>query len=290
MSMTSMRSTNSDTEAMRDHGRSLNDQGFIEINFVSGDICWINEFVSKTCEFEQLQNLTLYDVIPDRFHDSIRNAISDQVNGKFHKSSIWPLRNSNNQLVWWYSERVSVQHPLYWFKMEHMNTTPDSGPTFTSMCAVMETANNYNDLYNRIADFRGWTEENISRLGSDIIEIREAIDDVRSQMRSCLSAANRAANIALENAQTINTFKDDLSSQLSNHTAEILMLITTDTIYDKRVQIFENHTKNATSEAISAIQKQSEEFWKGLTRKVTIPVAMIVIIAIVIEWAIKQWG
>jgi hypothetical protein len=109
-------------------------------------------------------------------------------------------------------------------------------------------------------------------------------------MRSCLSAANRAANIALENAQTINTFKDDLSSQLSNHTAEILMLITTDTIYDKRVQIFENHTKNATSEAISAIQKQSEEFWKGLTRKVTIPVAMIVIIAIVIEWAIKQWG
>jgi hypothetical protein len=284
-----MQITSNEIEVIRDYGRSLNDRGFIEVNLISGEIVWANEFVLNTYGFklEQLQGMTIFSVIPEKFHDWVRDMISDQTKGKIHKLFIWPWKNSDGKLIWWYSELFDTNHPFYWFKMGHMNTTTESGPEYTSMSATMEATNNFNDLFHKMADLQSWTEEHVVRLGGEITETRDSIDNIKLQMRSCLSAANRAADLALENVQMINMFKNEIIRELSNHTTEILMLITTDTIHDKRIQIFEKHMKETTNRAILEIQNQAEKSGKNLTRKITIPVGAIAAIAALIQWLIQ---
>ena len=82
-----MQITSNEVEVIRDYGRSLNDRGFIEVNLISGEIVWANEFVLNTYGFklEQLQGMTIFSVIPEKFHDWVRDMISDQTKGKIHK-------------------------------------------------------------------------------------------------------------------------------------------------------------------------------------------------------------
>lgn len=276
---------------MRRQGEELTDQGLVELNLMSGHVSWVNRAVLEKCGYtlDQVQSLTVFDLFPEDFHDGLRNTISDQTKGKFHKFSIWPWREGGGKVVWWYSVRVKAQHPLYWFRFEYLNTTGETGADYASMRAAMETTNGYNDLFNKIADLQNWTEENIDRLGHETQDLRDAVSGLKEQMRSTLSAANKAANAALENAQTINSFKEDISKELSNHTAEILRLITTDTIHDKRIEAFESHMKATTSKAVTAIQVQAEKSGRGLARKVTIPVGTIAAIATLVQWLIQHW-
>jgi hypothetical protein len=293
-------------ESLRDQGRALRDQGFMEINLISGYFTWANEFALNRygITLEQLQKLTIFDLVPEEFHDDARNMVSDQTNGKFHKFSIWPGKSPAGQLIWWYSIRVKADSPFYWFKIEYLNTTDGHGPSYSSMRAAMETTNSYNDLYNRFTELKGWTEDNVHRLEQETAETRDMIDGIREQMRSCLAAANRAANAALENAHTINTLKQDISSELSNHTTEIIKLITTDSVHGQRMEAFnghmkevekhveeefEKHIRTTTSQAMNSIRAQAEDSGKGLTKKITIPVGVITAIASIIQWMVQHW-
>jgi len=280
-----------EVETMRTLGASFQHFGFLEINLVTGHYSWANDFIlgKYGLTLNQIQSMTVFDLVPEMFHDDARNMISDHTNGRLHKFSIWPGKSVNNKIIWLYSHKVKAQHPLYWFRTEYLSSTGDFGPEFSSMHAIMNTTNNYNELYHKLLELQGWTQENINRLGQESADIRNSIDSIKDQMRSCLAAANKAANVALENAHTINSFKTDISRELSNHTAEILMLISTDTMHDKRMQIFEGYMKETTTKAITAIQDQAEKSGKGLARKVTIPVGAIAAIATLIQWFIQNW-
>jgi hypothetical protein len=277
----------------------------MEVNLVSGYFSWANEYALDKygITLEQLQRLTIFDLVPEEFHDDVRNTVSDQVNGKYHKFSIWPGKCQEGKLIWWYSTRVKVNGPSYWFKIEYLNITDGYGPQYSSMRAAMETTNSYNDLYNRFTELRSWTEESVHRLEKETAETREAINSLRDQMRSCLAAANRAANAALENVHVINKFKQDMSNELSNHTTEILRLITTDAVHGQRMEAFnghmktvenrveeefEKHIKNTTSQAVMSIRVQAENSGKGLTKRVTIPVGVIATIATIVQWMLTH--
>jgi len=198
-----------EVEAMRDQGRALESQGFLEINLVSGHVGWANDFALSKYGFtlDQIQRLTVFDLVPEEFHDGLRNTISDQTKGRYHKFSIWPGRTSEGKYVWWYSVRVKAHHPLYWFRIEYLNTTAPEGAEYVSLRTAMETTNGYNDLFNKLAELQDWTEENVERLGQETQDLRDAVGAMKDQMRSCLAAANKAANAALENAATTSGWR-----------------------------------------------------------------------------------
>lgn len=289
-----------DIQAMRDHGRDLTEQGFIEINLISGNIAWANEFALKKYGYDlkQIQKVTIFDVVPEEFQDDISSIISDQTRGKFHRFSVIPGKTAGGKLVWWYITLFKKQNPLYWFKIEFMCTTDVSGPEYTSMVASMEVANGYNELYNKISDFSEWTKENIIKLENEVTGTRESIDEMKEQMKSCLAAANRAANLTLENVSMINSLKGDITKELSNYTAEILRLITTDSVHSQQMKAFEEHVKatfethmkETTNQAVMTIQIQAEKSGKGLAKKITIPISAIAFIATVVQWALTNWS
>ena len=224
--------------------------------------------------------------------------ISDQTRGKFNRFSIIPGKTSNGKLVWWYTTLSKKQNPIYWFKIEFMCITETSGPEYTSMVSSMEIANSYNELHNKLSDFSEWTKENIIKLENEVTGTRESIDEMKEQVKSCLAAANRAANITLENTSKINSLKGDITKELSNYTAEILRLITTDSVHSQQMKAFEEHVKatfeehmkETTNQAVMTIQIQAEKSGKGLAKKITIPVSAVALVATVVQWALTNWS
>ena len=280
-----------DENAMRDLGKSLNGQGFFELDLISGHVVWTNEFALSTTGYsaEQIRSMTVFDLVPAEFHEEVRNSISDQLAGKYHKFSIWPVRAADGRLIWWYSVRVRDENPTFWYRAEYLNTTGRSGPEYSSMCAAMNTTNSYNDLYNRITDLKQWTEDNVQRLDVADNELRDEMKEVRSQLKAAIAASHKAANAAIENSTLFAKFKADISEQLSNHTAELLRLISTDTVHDQRIKVFEEHIKKTTNTAVQQITNEANKAGSNLSKKVTIPVGLIAAIATIIQWIIQHW-
>ena len=288
----------SEVSSMRDIGRSLSDQGFLEIDLVSGHYSWSNDYILSQLgyTFDQLKSMTVFDIIPETFHESLRNVISDQTSGKFHKFSIWPMTSTSGDLVWWYSSKIKSQHPLYWFRCEYLNRTPKFGPEFSSMSAAMQTTNSYNDIYNKLADFQSWTKENVDRLSSETDSLREGIDDIREQVNTvqeqvgmAVTAAKRAADIGLENQISISRNHTNMTDELSKQTAEIFRLISTDVVHAKRIEAFEEHMKKTTAQAVQVIQVQANKAGQDLSRRITIPIGTIAAIATFVQWLIQHW-
>lgn len=289
----------SDVSAMRDLGRSLSDQGFFEVDLVSGHITWANEKALDRCgyTFDQIRTFTVFDLVPEQFHEGLRNSVSDQTSGKFHKFSMWPMQTASGDLVWWYSVRVKTVHPLYWYRCEYLNTTGKEGSDFSSMCAAMHTTNGYNDLYNRLADFQTWTRENVERINTDVTGLQHAVEDLHDDIAKlqgrvdlATKAAERAADIGLENQQTLATMKREMSEEFSKQTAEIIRLISTDAIHSKRLEVFESHMQQSAARAVQIIRVQADKSGKDMARKVTIPVGAIAAILTLVQWLIQHFS
>lgn len=283
---------------MRDLGRSLSEQGFFEVDLVSGHITWANDYALERTgyTFDQIRTFTVFDLVPEQFHESLRNTVSDQTQGKFHKFSMWPMQAASGDLVWWYSVRVKTVHPLYWYRCEYLNATGKTGPEFSSMCAAMHTTNGYNDLYNRLADFQTWTRENVERINTDVTTLQGAVEDLHEDIENlqgkvelATKAAERAANIGLENQQTLAAMKREMSEEFSKQTAEIIRLISTDAIHSKRLEAFEAHMQRSAEKAVQIIRIQADKSGKDMARKVTVPVGAIAAIATLIQWFIQHF-
>ncbi len=114
---------------MRDIGRSLSDKGFVEIDTITGNVTWANEYVLRKSGYTlfQLTTMTVFDIVPEEFHDTTRNIISDIQKGRGFKFAIRPELSADNKLVWWYSVRVKTSQPYTWLRSEYLNTTERSG-------------------------------------------------------------------------------------------------------------------------------------------------------------------
>lgn len=291
-----------DTSAMRDLGRSLKDQGFFEADLVTGLISWANDFVLGKYGYSlsQLQSMTLFDLVPEEFHDELRNSVSDQTRGRLFRFSIRPGKSADGKLVWWYLVRVRADHPVYWYRGEYLNTTGKAGSEYSSMTAAMETANGYNDLYNELADFKGWARENVHRLDGADAEIQEDMRELKEQLHASIKASNRAANAALESRASIESFKRDVSEQMSKQTAEIIKLISNDATQGEQLRKFSEFMDKTTAQAVqtmkttteTAVQQISAQANKSgdkITRQVTVPIGLIAALVTLIQWMIQHY-
>jgi len=291
-----------ETETMRDTGKGLPEKGFFELDLMSSKIMWMNEFslTKLGMNLEQAQSMTVYDVVPEEFHDSLSSFISDASSGRTSKFYIWPFRSSDMSVTWWYFARFKSDHPTHWFKAEFLNKTGKSGPEYSSMLAAMNTANSYNDLYNKLSDFQLFTKSNIDSINEKVQELKDEQAVLKEQIVGATSAANRAANAAIDVSSAMRNFKTDVQEQFSKQTVEILRLISTDAVHDQRLVAFEKHIQKTTDNAVRVITvqadkagqiitTQADKAGKSLSRKVTIPIGAIAAVMTILQWIITHW-
>ncbi len=295
-----------DSVVMREIGQSFTDKGFLEVNLTSGTIEWANEFMLEKygMKLEQIQAMTIYDLVPSEHHEALNGSIADESKGRTQKFSIWPGKAANGTLVWWYVTKAKSAHPYHWYKAEFLNQTSKTGPEYASMFAAMNMANSYNNLESQLLEYKQWTEGEIKRLDDGQDDLREGQREMQEQIKGCLAAANRAANEAMAGNQAVQNLKKDMSDQFANQTTAIIRLISTDALHEQRMAEFESHMKRAASDAAAAAVKeisasaeqagkaitvQAHKAGQGLAKKVTIPVGAIAAAATIIQWIINNW-
>ncbi len=276
---------------MRDIGRALSDKGFFEIDIVTGDISWANEFALKKLGYvmSELVTMTVFDIVPEEFHESVRNVVADLQSDRGFKFTIRPDKSASGKLIWWYSVRIKSKAPYAWFRSEYLNTTDSFGTEYASMTAAMQTTNSYNDLYNRIQELQVWTEEQVSRLDEKDVELEKKFSEFAYDLKQTKKYAETAANAGLELKLAVVNFQTHVADEMSKQTAEILRLITIDSVHDKRMEAFEKHVQTTTTIAVNAITVKADEAGSGLTKKVTIPVGIVSLLAAIAQWLIQHY-
>lgn len=295
-----------DLDSMRNLGSSLADKGFFELDLLSGAISWLNQFTLESLGYslEQVQSMTVFDMVPSEFQEAVSNVVSDTIAGRNHRYGIWPFRSADGDIVWWYTVREKDDPPFYWYRGEFLGKTSRSGREYASMCLTMNTINNYNDLSLRLSELDNWTKQEISDLKAQDEKVWKAIEEVKRIGRGAHAAAEKAANAAFANDKSIKDLNAKIDDGFSKQTLEIMRLISTDAGFEERFKAFEAGMERAAQAAVeratqaivkqtekagTAIAVKAEEAGKGLSRKVSIPVGIIAVIATAIQFIIQHW-
>lgn len=276
---------------MRDLGRATKEKGFFEIDMVSAQVTWVNEYVCFRWNqsLEDIQRTTLFEFIPNEFHEQLRSTMSEQVAGKYFKFSIWPTKDVDNRIVWWYVVRLRSENPFFWFRAEYLNTTDSYGQEYSSMLAAMATTNSYNELYNKLLDVQAWTEEQIVRLDKKDSLFEEVIEDLGEKIKNAVAASQKAATAANDVKEGFSKFQEEITTQLTNTTNEIVTLFTNDAKHEERFKIFDEHMKKTTAVACQSIVESADQANKNLGRRIIIPVGLITTIVSIIQWLLQNW-
>lgn len=157
------------------------------------------------------------------------------------------------------------------------------------MAATMQTTNSYNDLYNRVQDLQSWAEGEVEDLHKKDKELEDKFVVLIEDVKNTKKFAETAANAGLQVQQSMVTFQKSVADEMAKQTTEILRLISTDALQDKRMETFETHIKEATQTAMKAITMKANEAGTGLAKKVSIPVGAIAAIATIIQWCVQHF-
>jgi hypothetical protein len=283
---------------MRELGGSIPDKGFIEYNVVTGAINWVNKFVLDKTGYtlEQIKQLGIFQIVPEQFHEKIRESISTISGGKEPGASIWPGKTTSGQISWWYLFQAKTQHPLRWTECEYIQTTEPSGTAFIFMCIQMDTTNNYGKISQKVEELDEWTRNQVQELSRKHKSIEDFIKtEIKPTLKSAAEAAESAKKAeevvtkAKESIDQLNKKIGSINDKAEEHTGEILKLISTDVIHSKRITAFEQHVKMTTDLAIKSITMQANKAGKGLSKKVTIPVSITAAVVTVIQYLIQNW-
>jgi len=282
-------------DKMRELGESVPDKGFIEYNVVTGAINWTNQFILEKTGYslEEIKRFTIFDIVPDQFHEKIKNSLSTISGGREPGSSIWPGKTTSGQVSWWYLLQAKTQHPLRWSQCEYVQTTEPSGTAFVFMSIQMDVTNKYGAIDQKVAELDRWTRDQINELSRKHRSLEEFI---KEEIRPTLNGAKEAAESAKETKKALDELKEDFKKKIDSindkaeeHTGEILKLISTDVVHSKRITAFEQHVKMTTDLAIKSITMQADKAGKGLSKKVTIPVSVTAAVVTIAQYLIQNW-
>lgn len=278
---------------MRDTGRSMKDRAMFEVDLVSGSIRWMNDFALEKMGYgrDHVGDLSVFDLAPQQFHDQVREAVAEKASGRGKDYSIWPGRTSSGKLAWWYvyQARTSGTKSVHWACAEYIQETEDQGPGFSFMRVQMETLRNQASIDERLEDLDRWVKEEIDRIDEEVGDIRTALASVESKAAAAERSARQAANTSLALQGEVRTYFKKFEDAQAEHAAEILKLISTDSLHDQRMAAYEKHVKEITDVAIKSISSQTDKAGRGLSRRVTIPVSVIAAVATIIQWMIQNW-
>ncbi len=286
------------TRENRSAGEATPDKGLLEVNLGDGAVRWANVFfLSKTgFKLEQLSTMTLFDISPPQFHEQIRDFLADNKQGKTRKHSVWPVRSADNRVVWWYVYQTTTANPVQWLHSEHIQDTDNSGPGFAFMRMHMDSFNSQAEIGERLEDLDNWVHNQVDRIDGEIDGVQRSINSLSTKVDHAASAATHAAQAAIDSRNASVALQTELGQQFkrfedsqAEHTSEILKLISTDVLHDRRFEAFESHVRATTDIAVKTISAQADKAGQGLSRKVTVPVSVIAAAATIIQWVVLNW-
>lgn len=290
----------------REEGRSLDDVGVFEIDLIENRVVWANDFAVDKSGYtlDQIKHMTLFDLIPAAFHGEAQTAIADIADRKPGESrasaSVWPMQTSGGKITWWAVVKSTVEFPIVWVHGDHVQTTGLNGMSFAFMRAFMRAANGQTGLCNQIAELKAWTATQIEQLNAEDKRLREGLTSLEGKLSEALAASKEAADASKTSIKMMEGLQRTFQDLEAKYGAEILKLIGTDTVHDKRIDAFEQHMKMTAELAVQSIQmqakssseglaQQAQESSKGLSRKVVIPVSVIATIVTIIQILVERF-
>lgn len=293
---------------MREIGELLIEQGFMEINLGDGTIPWMNSHMLSILGYsiEQLKALTIYDLVPNDFHNILSNVLAEKIYGKDYRYGVLPFKASDNDIIWWYTirEKEDLKNKIWWYKSIQLDKTTRSGSRYASMIVTMNLVNGQNEICGRLEDHKDKTQKDIDNLKETDRKLDSGITDIRTKFSFATSAMEKAATASLKASGEISSLRTEMHESINNQTIQIIRLIGTDNMHDDRMAAYEKHLSEVTDKAISsAIKTLSEQTnimgteitirannaGKNLTKKVTIPVGAIAFIMTLVQWLITNW-
>lgn len=285
---------------MRSFGSSLSDKCFMEVD-LSERILWVNQFTLNKlkCTLDEILKFSLSEIILPSFSVQSLSALNDNLKDNLVRFFILPIRAFDGEIVWIWLSRHNENNGVYWIKGEYLNKTKSSGVEFSQMCITMETLNGYNDLHRKMLINENWTKFEVERINEEIESILILTKKLQEGQLQARHAAEKAANIGLDNAQAIQNLKISIEDEFNKQTVEILRLMKTDKIHDKKLEEFDKHMNETTKKAVSSIvttakdvgdnmSKRADRVGRTLQRKITIPVGVIAAIMTVFQWMIQH--
>lgn len=282
-------------DEMRAIGRSVKDQGFLEIDQVNGNFRWSNEFfLSKTgYSLDQIQRMSIFDVVPSAFHQELTDRMQGSSSPKF---SVVPVKTADRKIVWWFMIPVRKETALDWSKGDFIQITEEEGQAFTFMRLMMTATNSSGELHGRMDTMGDWMKTEIARLDKHDKEQDERIKKIEEMMTHAVQAAKSAAQTALDVNSTVKTLSNEfragidlVKSDQATHAGEILKLILNDQDFkqkqDEMIQRIEKTADNATA----AITTRATREGQGMARRVTVPVSLIAAVMTLIQWVLTHY-
>jgi hypothetical protein len=285
--------------AMREIGRTMTDRGVFELSLSTGQITWANEFALQKLGYSlsDIQSMTIFDIVPLEFHEDVRNNISSSLSGKTNHFHIWPSKSTDAKIIWWYIFETKTHGSTQWTHGDYIQTTDASGVAFAFMRANMATTNVYGQIQNQIDELDTWVHEQVQRLDDENQDMKVVVQRLDDKLNHAVLAAQKAADTSMQTGVDTAALKEIIQNQNQQfeekwaiHTGEILRLIGSDVVQEKRFSSFEQHVQATTDLAIRAITMQADKAGKGLSRKVTIPVTAIAAGATVAQWFMVHWN
>lgn len=243
-------------------GESLNDRGFFEVNISRDKFTWVNQFVLDRIGYElgDLQSMTMLEVIPSEFHDSIKGSIADRKNGRHFKHEVWPILSFAGDIIWWYVTELRTNQNYIWLQAEYLNKTGRNRGEVASMIVTMNTVQTYNDLVVRFEERGTQEDQKFTELEASISDHSASISRIDSRLQTTTRAAEKAANEAIAANTSIQSLEENFRQMISEQTAEIIRLISTDSVADQRSTAMETHLQAAAGKAVeSAVAKITEQ-------------------------------
>lgn len=292
---------------MRDDGRAQDDCGVFEIDLIEHKITWVNNYAVGRIGYtpEQIKYMSLFDVIPESFRSQMQNAMIEASERETEEKegvtiAIWPTKSSTGKIIWWATVKSFKEYPTIWIYGDHIQTTGSFGTTYAFMNALMRAANGQFSIHGKLSEFKSWMSDNISRLDEEDKRIKVSVSNLEMKIDDSLEASERAAKISKETYDVVEMLRRSFQEFETKYGAEILKLIGTDTIHDKRIDAFERHVEMTTDLAMKSITlqaknssdglvKQAEESSKGLSKKVVIPVSVIATIVTIIQILVERF-
>ena len=275
---------------IRENSRSDSEKAMFEIDVITGNITWANSYVleKQGQELSQIQSLSLFDVIPEEFHESVRNFISDIQKGLKSQSVIIPSISSDNKIVWWYIRRIHTKSHFSWLYANHMSTTKRLGSEYAFMTSALRAVDSHNELVVQVSEFRAWTEGEITHLKEKDAEQDSKIDAILEDNKQIKKLAKTSADISLQTQQSIEVFKSEVFDGMSKQTGEILRLIKTDTDQQKRMEELTEHANQLTAIAVQAISTKAAEAGSGITKNVAAAAGLATSLVGILNWVITS--
>jgi hypothetical protein len=294
-----------EVDSMRKEGEALLDRGFFEVDLENGQMRWANTFALSHLGYTlgQLKALSIFDLVPAEYHELLNNSISNRREGKLYSSEILAMKTSQYDIIWWYSSDTKIKLPVLWMRSQFWNKTgkESSDPSLMRMMANILYL--HNDLSFKHAESSEVVNDKIDILQKRVSNSESCLQDLASNVQKAVNAAVNAANKSIETNTEFNKLKDSFQTSLDNQTTEILRLISSDSSNKDRMASFEKmiqeSVKDAAETAVSRIIKtadtvetsidvKTKEAGKSISKKITVPIGLLMIIATVLQWLLQN--